>query len=85
MDIYQQYKRNPLKFKSVLVLSVISYANFVKLRKEILSKLYGSHKLIYMTDMVTPNRFPMNVVCIPYLDRVYVYYEYIDNPNNLVL
>ena len=82
MDLYKQYKQNPLKFDRVLTLPVTNQCEFTKVRNEIILKTYQSHQLVYMSG-VTPTKYPVTAICIPYgVNKVYLYYEYLEDIKN---
>lgn len=82
MDLYQQYKQNPLKFRGVLSVTVNDDSEYSRVKSEIILKTFDSSKLVYMSNSVLPTEYPVSVIHIPYIDRVYVYFEYIKDLTN---
>lgn len=82
MDLYQQYKQNPLKFKGVLSVTVNNVSDYTRIKSEIILKTFDSSKLVYMSNSVLPIEYPVSIICIPYIDRIYIYFEYIKDITN---
>ena len=82
MDLYQQYKQNPLKFKGVLSVTVNNVSDYSRLKSEVILKTFDSSKLIYMSNSVLPIEYPVSIICIPYIERIYIYFEYIKDIKN---
>ena len=82
MDLYQQYKQNPLKFKGVLSVTVNNASDFIKIKNEIISKTFDNTKLVYMSNNIIPVEYPVSIICIPYIDKIYIYFEYIKDITN---
>ncbi len=75
MDLLNRYKNNPNCIPGIFCFFANNVSEYTKARNEILLKRVSAVDTIHMSG-ARPEKYPLQVICIPYQNKTYVYFDY---------